>query len=164
MPQLHRSLFVTLAALTLSACSAGGAEDAPMDEAGAQSGVQGSEVRACDLVNLQAATQVLGTGTEHPGGDTEAMTCMYVNPGVGMLSVQLATAEYYDQVTIMQPHTAAQVGDRGRSNVQPNGVVAVQFVRGSHSLTLNVQPLGASQVDYLPPLLTAARDAAGRLP
>lgn len=163
MTNLNRPLATAFVALVLWGCAAGSADDAPTNDM-AQQGSPGAEVRACDLVNLQGATQVLGAGTEHPGGDTEPLTCMYVNPGVGMLTVMLATADYYDQVTIMPPHTVVEIGDRGRSNVQPNGVVAVQFARGTHSVTLNVQPLGGPRVDYLPPLLTVAREAAGRLP
>jgi hypothetical protein len=122
------------------------------------------EVRACDLLTLDGATRVIGSGTEHPGGDTERLTCMYSNPGVAMLTIQLGSAAQYDQVTIMQPHTAVEIGDRGRSNVQSNGVASVQFVKGAHSATLSAQPLGSAQADYLEPLVAAAREAAGRLP
>lgn len=121
------------------------------------------DIRACSLLTLEAATRVLGSGTEQPG-DTEQLTCIYSNPGVGMLTIQLGSAAQYDQITIMQPHAVVEIGDRGRSNVQSNGVVSVQFVKGAHSATLSAQPLGSTQADYLAPLVAAAREAAGRMP
>lgn len=80
-----------------------------------------------------------------------------------MLTIQVWPAEYYDRVTILQPHTAAKIGDKARYNVQKTGVVAVQLVKGSHSVTLNVQPMGKPKTDYLEPLLSAAREVAARL-
>lgn len=124
----------------------------------------GQEVRACDVLDLQGASRVIGPGTEHPGGDTEPLTCLYSNPGLAMLTIQLWPAESYDQVTILQPHTPVKIGDKARYNVQENGVVAVQLVTGSHSATLNVQPMGKPKTDYLEPLLSAAREVAARLP
>lgn len=124
----------------------------------------GQEIRACNVLDLQGASRVIGPGTEHPGGDTEPLTCLYSNPGVAMLTIQLWPAASYDQVTILQPHTAVKIGDKARYNVQKNGVVAVQLVKGSHSVTLNVQPMGKPKTDYLEPLLSAAREVAARLP
>lgn len=153
---VHRGAI--LLCLAVVACSAGSADETAGDiKAAAQ------DVRACEVLTLEAATRVIGTGTEQPG-DTEQLTCIYSNPGVAMLTIQLGSAAQYDQITIMQPHAALEIGDRGRSNVQQNGAVAVQFVKGAHSATLSLQPLGAAQADYLEPLVTAAREAAGRLP
>ena len=72
----------------------------------------GQEVRACKVFDLQAAIQVIGRGTEHPGGDTERLTCMYSNPGVAQLTVQLNPADLYDRITILKPHTPVQIGDK----------------------------------------------------
>jgi hypothetical protein len=94
----------------------------------------------------------------------EQLTCLYSSAGVGMLTLQLGTAELYDQVTILEPHTPVQIGDGARYNVQETGVVAVQLVQGRHSATLSVQPIGTSETDYLEPLLSAAREVAERLP
>ncbi|MDH4078825.1 MAG: hypothetical protein OEU68_03320 [Nitrospira sp.] len=135
--------------------------------AGLAEGVQqawaGQEVRACEILDLQGASRVIGPGAEHPGGDAERDMCLYSSPGVAMLTIQVWPAEYYDRVTILQPHTAAKIGDKARYNVQKTGVVAVQLVKGSHSVTLNVQPMGKPKTDYLEPLLSAAREVAARL-
>jgi hypothetical protein len=135
--------------------------------AGVAEGVQqawaGQEVRACEVLDLQGASRVIGPGAEHPGGDAERDMCLYSSPGVAMLTIQLWSAEYYDRVTILQPHTAVKIGDKARYNVQKTGVVAVQLVKGSHSVTLNVQPMGKPKTDYLEPLLSAAREVAARL-
>ncbi len=126
--------------------------------------VASTEIRACSLLDLASATRVLGPGTELPGGDTEPLSCMYSNAGVGMLTVQLNPASSYDQVTILPPHTPADIGDQGRYNVQANGVVSVQFADGAHSATLSVQPIGTTDTDFLQPMLTAAREMAAKLP
>ena len=123
----------------------------------------GQEVRACEMLDLQGASRVIGPGAEHPGGDTEQGMCLYSSPGVAMLTIQLWLAEYYDRVTILQPHTAVKIGDKARYNVQKTGVTAVQFVTGGHSVMLNVQPMGKPKTDYLEPLLSAAREVAARL-
>ncbi len=130
---------------------------------GLQQAWAGQEVRACDVLDLQGASRVIGPGAEHPGGDTEQGMCLYSSPGVAMLTIQLWPAASYDQVTILQPHTAVKIGDKARYNVQKTGVVAVQLVKGSHSVTLSVQPMGKPKTDYLELLLSAAREVAGRL-
>ena len=131
---------------------------------GTSQGSQAAQgIRACEALDLQGATQVLGTGTEHPGGDTEPLTCVYSNAGVAMLTIQLNPAAAYDQMTILEPHTPVQIGDRARYNVQSTGVVAVQLATGAHSATLSVQPIGTSQTSFLDPLLVAAREVASRL-
>ena len=130
---------------------------------GSHRGWAGQEVRACDVLDLQGASRVIGSGAEHPGGDAERDTCLYSSPGVAMLTIQVWPAEYYDRGTILQPHTVAKIGDKARYNVQKTGVVAVQLVKGSHSVTLNVQPMGKPKTDYLEPLLSAAREVAARL-
>ena len=153
-----------LLVVALAACGAEGAGRADSDANDSQQETSAQEVRACDVLDLGDASRVIGAGTEHPGGDTEQRTCMYVNPGIATLAIQLGPADYYDQVTILPPHTPVQVGDRGRSNVQETGAIAVQFVSGEHSATLALQPLGDPRADYLDLLVSAARAVAQRLP
>jgi hypothetical protein len=155
---------MTLLASTLVACGSETAEEAGLDDELVPQETAGQEVRACSVLDLPGATRVLGSGTEHPGGDTEQFTCLYSNAGVGMLTVQLNPAAAYDQVTILPPHTPVQVGDKARYNIQETGVIAVQFVAGAHSVTMSLQPIGTSETDFLPPLLSAAREVAAQLP
>ncbi len=168
MARYHVGFTILWAVMALAACGSERAEESRATEDVATSAgsrvSSAREVRACDLLDLPAASRVIGSGTEHPGGDTEELTCVYVNPGVAMLTFQLGGAELYDQVTIMQPHTSMQIGSRGRYNVQASGVAAVQFVKGAYSGTLSVQPVGTPQAEYLERLMSAARDAADRLP
>lgn len=152
-----------LVVLTVAACGAGGGDMRDPSADSANGGVIAQDMRACDVLDLAMATQVLGPGTEAPGGGTQQLACMYVNPGVAMLTVQLGAAAWYDQMTIMEPHAPVRIGDRGRSNVQERGAVAVQFVSGSHSATLSVQPIGGSRADYLELLTVAGREVARRL-
>lgn len=162
---MTRSLLV--AALSLAVLAACGA-DRPADANSAQTpGASSSqEVRACHLIDLAAATAVIGAGTEHPGGDTERDTCIYSNPGVAMLTIQTGDAQLYDRITIPEPHTPAALGDRGRQSVQPSGRIAVQFAKGNYSVTIGVQPIGTNngRPDYLPLVLSAAQQAAALLP
>ena len=65
---------------------------------------------------------------------------------------------------IPEPHTPASIGARGRHTVQPSGTVAVQFEKGSYSVTINIRPMGASDTALLEPLLAAAQQAATRIP
>ncbi|GKS65872.1 hypothetical protein YTPLAS72_31760 [Nitrospira sp.] len=130
---------------------------------GLQQAWAGQEVRACEVLDFQGASRVIGPGAVHPGGDAGRDMCLCSCPGVAMLTIQLWPAEYYDRVTILQPHTAVKIGDKARYNVQKTGVVAVQLVKGSHSVTLNVQPMGKPKTNYLEPLLSAAREVAARL-
>ncbi len=168
MWQLSVGLGAILSVLTLAACGADPAvETRSAGDVARPAGSQrsaGARVRACDLLDLETASRVIGSGTEHPGGDTEEGVCIYSNPGVAMLTLRLDRAELYDEVTIMQPHMSVQIGRHGRYNVQDTGVAAVQFAQGDYSVTLSVQPIGRSQTEYLEPLLTAAREAAGHLP
>ncbi|MGI9628750.1 MAG: hypothetical protein ACR2QM_18085 [Longimicrobiales bacterium] len=164
MSYSHIGTGAALSLMAVLACGAERAEEASSGVEVAQPGVSGQEVRACDVLDLEAASRTIGPGTEHPGGDTEAGTCLYSNPGVAMLTLQIGPAELYDQVSIQQPHTSVRIGDRGRHNVQVTGVVAVQFVAGAYSATLGVQPMGEPDADYLEPLLSVARAVADRLP
>jgi len=155
------------ATLILAVLVACGGEPPATTGAGNQSApVAGAsqEVRACDLLDLATAITIIGTGTEHPGGDTERDTCIYSNAGVAMLTIQIGRAELYDQMSIPMPHTAVSIGDRGRYNVQTSGAVAVEFTQGDYKVTLGVRPIGSSNSSHLDPLLAAARGVAGQLP
>lgn len=156
------------AALSFGVLVACGA-DQPAPQSGSQGAPNanaGQEIRACHLIDLAAATTVVGVGTEHPGGDTERDTCIYSNAGVAMLTIQTGDAMLYDRITIPEPHTPVALGDRGRQTVQASGRVAVQFVKGDYSVTIGVQPIGSNQgrPDYLPLVLSAAQKAAAMLP
>jgi hypothetical protein len=156
---------VAFAIIGLAACGADTGEEARSGMAtrtGRPEAVR-QDVRACSVLDLAAARRVIGPRTEHPGGDTEASTCMYVNAGVATLTLQLGQAGLYDRITIPEPHTMVQIGDRGRYNVQEQGGVAVQFVSGAHSATMTARPIGKSQSQYLDPVISAAREVAARL-
>lgn len=155
-------LATTISFLFLTACGAG----PPADQAvpGTAAATSSPTVRACDLLDLAAATSLIGSGTEHPGGDTERDTCVYSNAGVAILTIQIGSAQLYDQVTIAPPHTPVAIGDRGRHHVESSGAVSTQFVKGAYSVTISIQPLGSPARDYLNPLLAAARQVAGALP
>lgn len=155
---------VLLAALLL-ACGgepADGSAQVPAPAPGTS--VAAGELRACNLLTLEDATRVMGADTERPGGDTEQASCTYSRPGVAMMTVQLWGADDYDRATIMPPHVAQAIGDRGRSHVAANGATSVQFVKGAHSVTIALTPLGQDDTAYLEPLLAAAREAAARIP
>ncbi|NNM32064.1 MAG: hypothetical protein HKO53_03315 [Gemmatimonadetes bacterium] len=142
----------------ISALAACGAADAAEQPDGIE-----QAVRACELLSLADATRIIGPGTEHPGGDTEEWTCIYSNPGVALLTVQLGPAASYDEIMIPQPHAALDVGARGRYNTQDNGVAAVQFVSGDYAVTLGARPIGSTDTDLLDPLMAAAREIASAL-
>lgn len=157
-----------LSIIAIAGCGADPADDSRSgrEVEAVTRGQEGSAqpVRACGLLDLAAATRVIGSGTEHLGEDEEELTCLYSNPGVATLNAQLGTAELYEQITIMQPHTSVEIGGKGRYNVQETGAVAVQFAKGAYSMTLSVQPIGTSETAYLERLLSAAREAASRMP
>jgi len=161
-------LAMTISLLVFTACGAGPPADSPVGGSQAVPGTAAATsnpiVRACDLLDLAAATSLLGPGTEHPGGDTERDACIYSNPGVAMLTILLGSAQLYDQITIGQPHTPVAIGDRGRHNVQVSGATSAQFVKGAYSVTMSIQPIGSPAQDYLDLLLAAARQAASALP
>lgn len=121
-------------------------------------------IRACNVLDLSAARTAIGSSAELPGGDVEEQTCQYVNPGIATLTIQIGTAQLYDQVTILQPHTATPIGDRARYNVQASGAVALQFVKGDYSATISINPIGSSPPDYLNAVLAAGQTAASMLP
>ena len=168
MTRSHVGLGAVLPAVALAVCGVGAAADARSgDDVAVHSApaeLSGQDVRACDLLDLEGAIRVIGPDAEPHGGDTAELICMYSDPGVVLLTLQLGRAELYDQITILPPHTPVQIGSTGRYNVQENGTAAVQFAKGNYSVTLSAQPMGSTQAQYLDPLISVAREAAGRLP
>ena len=77
MPKLLANLATALAVAASVGCGPepsngaqlGGNQAVPPGGGATSSG----SVRACELVDLNDATSVLGSGTEHPGGDTELL-------------------------------------------------------------------------------------------
>ena len=115
-----------------------------------------------DLPTTSAS--VIGGDAMNPG-DTEETSCIYLNPGVAILTVRIDTAELYDQLPIGTPHTAETVGERGRSLRRDSGGAAVQFLKGPVSIVLDANPVAQSDgVNYYPALINAARMAEARLP
>ena len=126
--------------------------------------VEGQEPRACDLVGLTDAAAVIGGDAMSPG-DTEQTSCMYLNPGVAILTIRMDRAEFYDQLPISTPHAPESVGERGRSHRRDSGGAVLQFVKGGWSVTLDANPMGgANDVDYHPALVNVAQLAETRLP
>ncbi len=133
------------------------AESEPDGSASAQ------QLRACELVDLADARGIIGDEAMNPS-DTEHTTCVYVNPGVAMLSVRIDTGDMYDRLTIPVPHTPQAIGERGRSHVDGNGTPSVQFLKGDVSVTMGTTQMAAGDpVDYLPALLSGAQGAAAKI-
>ena len=151
-------------ALMLAVLVACGGEPPSTARGGGPSTLSTQEVRACDLLDLATAASIIGSGAEHPGGDTERDTCLYSSPGVALLTIQIGSSDLYDQISIPQPHTAVSIGDRGRYTEQASGTTAVEFVKGDYTATIGVRPIGSQASAYLDPLLAAARSVASRLP
>lgn len=119
---------------------------------------------ACELVDIATATEVLGSEVVDTTVDPETL-CNYVSTTTAAsFSIQTATAELYDQVTIPKPHTYVDIGDRARYHEFEKGGAAVQFVKGSVSVTLGIRtPAGDDGRDYVAMLLDVAKNAAASL-
>jgi len=132
-------------------------------ESGSSGRASAQQLRACELVDLPAARTIIGAEATNPS-DTEDTTCVYVNPGVAMLSIRIDAGDLYDRLTISLPHTPQAIGEQGRSHVDINGAASVQFLQGGLSITIGVTPIGAGDaVDYLPALLSGAQGAAAKI-
>ena len=136
--------------------------DGPATAGGSGAATEVAQLRACELVNLAAARAIIGADATNPG-DTEETTCIYVNPGVAMLTIRIDTGDMYDRLTISTPHTPQAIGEKGRSHAGSNGNVSVQFLQGGMSVTMGANPIGVDPVDYMPALLDGARAAAERI-
>jgi hypothetical protein len=79
------------------------------------------------------------------------------------MTIQRSSADFYDMVSIPQPHTPTDIGDQGRYNVDEGGSASIQFVIGDSSVMISVRVFSERDGDYLPALLDLARAVADRL-
>lgn len=119
----------------------------------------------CPKLSVAEAEGVLGPGvTDITSADDAEFQCFFLGgEPQGSLIIQFGDRGYYQQVSILQPHAPVDVGDEGRSNVDTNGVTAVQFVKGNSSVTMTARSTAPSGGNYLDPLVEAARLIAERL-
>ncbi|MGD8323928.1 MAG: hypothetical protein PVF50_06135 [Gammaproteobacteria bacterium] len=118
----------------------------------------------CDLLNLEDAELVLGPNVSDLSGDDAEFQCFFLGGSPqGTLIVQFGDRDYYENTSILQPHTPVDIGEEGRSNVDTNGVTAVQFVQSDTTVTMSVRPSSESDRDYLDALATVGRRVAERL-
>lgn len=128
-------------------------------------GLVGSAASAdCRLLSVADVERVLGPGVNDLSGDDAESQCYFlVGSSQATFIVQIGSRDYYDDVSILKPHTPVDVGERGRSNVDTNGVAAVQFVQGDKSVTLSLRSTRKDGRDNLDALITLAKAAAARL-
>ncbi|MCG8469081.1 MAG: hypothetical protein MJB57_12900 [Gemmatimonadetes bacterium] len=127
----------------------------------------GPDPLGCTMVDLATVETLLGSGAVDAaeGDDSAPDVCVFQGPeGWALLTIMRHPADLYDQITIRRPHTPAEVGDRGRYNVdEATGAVAVQFVKGDASVTLSLQMLSEREGDFVAPMLDVARAVADRV-
>ena len=117
----------------------------------------------CELLSMADAELVLGPNVTDLSGEDAQFQCMFIGGAPqGTFIVQFADRSWFNQVRILEPHAAVDVGEEGRSNVDTNGVVALQFVQGNRSATLSVRPSSATDRDYLAALETVGKRLAER--
>lgn len=128
-------------------------------------GVMASAANAdCELLGVADVEKALGSGVTDVSGDEAELQCSFlVGSPPATLVIQINPRDYYDTVSILEPHTPVEVGERGRSNVDSNGVGAVQFVQGDKSVTLALRPAQTDDRDDLDGLIALAEVAAARL-
>ncbi len=98
----------------------------------------------CELLSVADAELVLGPSVSDLSGEDAASQCMFIGGSPqGAFVIQFGSRDYYNQVTILPPHTPADIGDEGRSNVDNNGVIALQFVQGDRSVTMPVRSVSS---------------------
>ena len=118
----------------------------------------------CELLSAADAEEVLGPSVMDLSGDNSDSQCLFIGGSPqGTFTVQFADRAWYEQTSILPPHTPIDVGDEGRSNVDTNGVTAVQFVRGDTTVTMSVRPSSPSDRDYLDALVAVAARLEDRL-
>ena len=128
-------------------------------------------IDAAELVDVAAATRILGEGTaldDTPAPDfgAESVTT-YATPGGALLVVTVFRGtEFYGGMNALPDADPIDIGDEGIINVEENfGGVVVEFVKGELVVSLTVTPFGVEDVDALPETVeAAAREAAARLP
>ena len=118
----------------------------------------------CELLSTADAELVLGPNVMDLSGDDADFQCLFLGGAPqGTFTVQFADRAYYAQASILQPHSPVDVGEEGRSNVDTNGVTALQFVQGDRTVTMSVRPSSNSDRDYLGALETVGTRIADRL-
>jgi hypothetical protein len=117
-----------------------------------------------ELLSVADAELVLGPNVMDLSGDDAEFQCLFLGGSPqGTFIVQFNPRDYYEQATILEPHTPADVGEQGRTNVDTNGVTALQFVQGDRSVTMSVRPAASGEPDYLDKLVTVGKRLAERL-
>ena len=118
----------------------------------------------CELLSAADAELVLGPGITDLSGEDADFQCMFLGGSPqGTLIVQFADRDYYEQASILEPHTPADVGEQGRSNVDSNGITALQFVQGDRTVTMSARSSAPGDRDYLDALVTVGKRIAERL-
>lgn len=118
----------------------------------------------CQLLTMSDAESVLGPNVTDLTGEDFEFQCYFLGGDPqGTFIVQFADRAYYEQASILQPHTPVDVGEEGRSNVDTNGITALQFVQGDSTVTMSVRPSSASDRNYLDALVAVGRRVAERL-
>lgn len=118
---------------------------------------------SCELVDLETAKRVLGAEIIDTTTDPASFCLFLSTTTAAQFSVRKDTDAVYDQITIPQPFTPVDIGERARYHRYPKGGVAVQFVSGESSVTLAVRILRDDGRDYLELLLDIAREIAAKL-
>lgn len=187
-----RSTGVTLgvaAALLVSACGGSSSETSPSDptptttESAPSSaadptptepettttGRPPTRIDACDLVDTDAATAILGGPAEIDDLGANAgigSVCSWVTPTDALLTVTLFEGREFYGGNAIPGTEVLDIADEGVISVEDNfGGVIVEFVKGDAVVSLSVTPFGVEDVASLPDaVVAAARDAAARLP
>lgn len=99
------------------------------------------------------------------GDGSEESTCIYQGPdNWALMTIQVSSADFYDVVSIQQSHTAVNIGDKGRSNVDEAGNAAVQFVKGDSSVMISIRVFSQRDNGYAAALIRVATEAAEKMP
>jgi hypothetical protein len=118
---------------------------------------------SCELADTAMAERVLGSDVLDATADP-ARFCTFISTTTSAsFLVQVDTAESYDQLMIPMPHTAVDIGDRGRYHEFERGGATVQFVMGNVAVTVGARPPSPGDRDYLPAVLEAAEAIAAQL-
>lgn len=118
----------------------------------------------CELLSVADAETILGPGvTDLSGNDSESQCLFLGGSPQGTFIVQFADRDYYDVASILEPHTPESVGEQGRSNIDTNGVTALQFVQGDRTVTMSVRSSSPTSPDYLDALVAVGNRLAARL-
>lgn len=118
----------------------------------------------CAMIDLPTVETVLGEGATDLSDAGVSDTCVFQGAeSWALMMVQRSSADFYDSVTIPQPHTAIEIGDQGRYNVDERGSTAVQFVVGDASVMISVRVMSPREGDFLPALLDLSPAVADRM-